>query len=280
MKRLREFEDSSDPLMRRAAELVRGTEPVAPSELRVRWARRRLNSAAHSRRLGVLRPAAAFIVVFGVAATAGAAWGTGRYFVDEYFGEHETSIAEPALQESVGRVSRQSSKALSRSSLVPPATETEATYPPLEEEALAPDVRSKGLEATGNGSMSERSTARSSSPPLPGGPDPLVAAESSSVEASPSGTGNASDAALVLRGLRALRQDGDPDEAARLLDEYRARLPEGALAEEALALSIEAALARGDANAVQLAETYLSRYPKGRFRDAARRAKAKAGAED
>lgn len=280
MKRLREFEDSSDPLMRRAAELVRATQPVVPSELRVRWARRRLNSAAHSRRPRVLRPAAVFGLVFGLAATAAAAWGTGRYVVDEYFGENDTSSAEPVIRESSGRITEQTPKALSPSSPAPPATETAATEPPLPEAPPAPSARSRGLEATGNGSLSVRSMARSASPHVPRGSDPLVAAESSSVEASPSGTGNASDAALVLRGLRALRKDGDPDEAARLLDEYRKRLPEGALAEEALALSIEAALARGDADAAQLADTYLSRYPKGRFRDGARRAKAKTRAED
>lgn len=279
MKRLREFENSADPLMRRAAELVRSTEPLAPSELRVRWARRRLNSARHSRRLGMLRPAMAFVVVFGLAATAGAAWGTARALVNEYFGDSDASIAEPVLRESVGRVTGKSSQALSRSSLVAPVAETDVTDP-FEEHVVAPDARSNAAEAANTHSMNARPTERSSKPLLPRGSAPRVTAESDALEASPSGTGDASDAALVLRGLRALRQEGDPKEAARLLDEYRERVPNGALAEEALALSIEAALVRGDARAAQLAATYLSRYPNGRFREAAKRARAKARAED
>jgi hypothetical protein len=43
-------------------------------------------------------------------------------------------------------------------------------------------------------------------------------------------------------------------------------------AEEALALSIEAAVARGDESARSFAAQYLKRYPGGRFRDQAERA--------
>lgn len=264
MKRLREFEGSTDPLMRRAAELVRSAEPVAPSELRVRWARRRLNSAAHSRRLGVLRPASAFLLVFGLAATAGAAWGTGRLIMDEYFGVNESSLAEPALQESIGRIVRQRSPARSPSSPAL-AVEPDATARDLGDDALWTDPNTSGGEAT-----RARATTR---PPKPSGSG-ASSLPAASVGASPSAAGTGSDAALVLGGLRALRQDGDPKEAARLLDEYRERVPNGALAEEALALSIEAALAQGDQRARQLADTYLQRYPKGRFREAAKRAKA------
>jgi hypothetical protein len=44
------------------------------------------------------------------------------------------------------------------------------------------------------------------------------------------------------------------------------------LAEEALALSIEAASALGASNAPELAAEYLARFPGGRFRDVAQRA--------
>jgi hypothetical protein len=228
----------------------------------------------------VLRPTAAFLVVFGLAATAGAAWGTGKYFVDEYFGENHSAVATPALQESVKRVTRQSAKTPSSDSVVPSAPKTGNDEAALEEEPLSPEAPSNSAEATAARSTAARPVARSSKPAVSGASSSRDTADSTTMAAAPPGTGNASDAVLVLQGLRALRHDGDPKEAARLLEEYRERVPDGALAEEALALSIEAALARGDESAAQLAETYLSRYPNGRFRDAAKRAKAKTRAED
>jgi hypothetical protein len=76
---------------------------------------------------------------------------------------------------------------------------------------------------------------------------------------------------MVAMAMRALRRDHDPARAARLLDDYLALWPDGALVEEALALGIEAARARGDARAPALAADYLRRFPGGRFADAARR---------
>jgi hypothetical protein len=81
-------------------------------------------------------------------------------------------------------------------------------------------------------------------------------------------------ASLVFGAMQALRREGHPDRAAKLLDDYRRRYPNGALAEEALALSVEAAIQRGDPRAKSLAESYLARYPSGQFRKAAERARA------
>src|SRR5689334_6336909 len=83
------------------------------------------------------------------------------------------------------------------------------------------------------------------------------------------------DDRLVFDAMRALRQDGQPERASRSLDEYLRRHPEGQLAEEALALSIEAASARNDPRAKDLASRYLAKYPNGRFRSAAERARAR-----
>ncbi|HEX4405689.1 MAG TPA: hypothetical protein VH560_12715 [Polyangia bacterium] len=83
---------------------------------------------------------------------------------------------------------------------------------------------------------------------------------------------------LVATAMRALRRDHDPAGAARLLDDYLRRWPNGALIEEALALAIEAANARGDARARTFATTYLRRFPAGRFGEAARRTLASASA--
>ncbi len=63
--------------------------------------------------------------------------------------------------------------------------------------------------------------------------------------------------------------------AHQLLDQYLRTNPRGALAEDALALSIEAAAARKDPRAADYARRYLARYPNGRFRKVAERALAR-----
>ena len=77
---------------------------------------------------------------------------------------------------------------------------------------------------------------------------------------------------MVLAAVKALRRDRDPGRAQVLLEDYLRLHPGGALVEEALALSIEAAAARGDEAAATLAAEYLRRFPAGRFREVARRA--------
>ena len=72
--------------------------------------------------------------------------------------------------------------------------------------------------------------------------------------------------------MQMLRNHHDPVRAGQLLDEYLKVYPRGALAEEALALSIEAAAARHDAaRAAAFADRYLKEYPNGRFQRAAER---------
>jgi outer membrane protein assembly factor BamD (BamD/ComL family) len=72
-----------------------------------------------------------------------------------------------------------------------------------------------------------------------------------------------------MDAVKALRQDHDPAEARRLLREYLRLYPHGSLAEEARALSFEAARAAHSPDAVTLANDYLTLYPQGRFRKAA-----------
>jgi hypothetical protein len=80
------------------------------------------------------------------------------------------------------------------------------------------------------------------------------------------------DPSQVAEAVRALRKQGDAARAQALLDQYLRTNPRGALAEDALALSIEAAAARKDPRAADYARRYLSRYPNGRFRGVAERA--------
>jgi outer membrane protein assembly factor BamD (BamD/ComL family) len=82
------------------------------------------------------------------------------------------------------------------------------------------------------------------------------------------------DPSRIVAAIQALRTEHDPDRAATLVAEYLKVYPQGALAEEALALSIEAAAARHNpAAASAFAEQYLKRYPNGRFRRAAEQAR-------
>jgi hypothetical protein len=79
------------------------------------------------------------------------------------------------------------------------------------------------------------------------------------------------DPSLVVSAIQALRQDQDPARASRLLAAYLRTYPHGALAEEAIALSFEAADARKNPAAATFAQRYLRDYPQGRFRVAAER---------
>lgn len=83
------------------------------------------------------------------------------------------------------------------------------------------------------------------------------------------------DPTRVVEAMRALRQEKNPKRAQALLAEHLAQHPRSALSEEVLALSIEAAVARGDARAQDFARRYLKQYPRGRFRELALRTLAK-----
>jgi len=72
---------------------------------------------------------------------------------------------------------------------------------------------------------------------------------------------------LVLSAIHALRETDNPSQAGTLLSRYLSLYPRGVLAEDALALSIEAAAARHDGRAiVDFGRRYLAQYPNGRFR--------------
>jgi hypothetical protein len=83
------------------------------------------------------------------------------------------------------------------------------------------------------------------------------------------------DPSLVVSAIQALRQDRDPARASRLLGAYLRTYPRGALVEEAIALSFEAADARQSPAAATFAQRYLRDYPQGRFRAAAERVTAR-----
>ena len=79
------------------------------------------------------------------------------------------------------------------------------------------------------------------------------------------------DPSLLVQATRALRVDRDPELARSLAKRYLDRQPRGALADEALAISIEAAIDHHDADAAALSIRYLAQFPHGSFRALAER---------
>jgi hypothetical protein len=80
-----------------------------------------------------------------------------------------------------------------------------------------------------------------------------------------------SDAQRLLgAAVRALRHEQAPARAERLLTRYLDAYPDGAAAEDALALAIEATVGRDPARATMFARRYLMRYPSGRWSQLAR----------
>jgi hypothetical protein len=82
------------------------------------------------------------------------------------------------------------------------------------------------------------------------------------------------DASAVSAAMRALRVERNPVRARVLLSRYLGEHPNGNLAEEALAMTIEAAVAHQDADVASLAARYLRLYPRGSFQALARQALA------
>jgi hypothetical protein len=75
------------------------------------------------------------------------------------------------------------------------------------------------------------------------------------------------DPTPVLEAIRALRSSGDAARASALLSAYLRAYPGSVLSEDALALSIEAAVARHDPrSAAELERRYLARFPNGRYK--------------
>ena len=139
---------------------------------------------------------------------------------------------------------------------VAPASESE--QPSGERTAPAPRHRARADRAP-SGEVDEAAAEREAE---------SKGTKSSAVSDRTSGARRAkrSEAALVQQAVVALRNESDPGKAEALLERYRKSNPGGELAEEAMALRIEAALRRKDARAAVLAREYLARYPRGRFR--------------
>lgn len=264
MKRL--VEQSPSPgSEQRLTELLHRIEPTEHDPFRRRRVWTSLMSARS--RYGRRSPwtlRALWIAVLLGGGTAAAALGSGVLsgsvlggspgFVEEWFGTR--SPAKATELEAQGDV--------------PPRNTPSAAASDEPHAAKEDDARPEATEETEPGDA-DHTSAQPSSEPTAGPPPGAVQDKRRPKGPAAPTTEKASgeDPTPVLAAIRAWRSEGDAARAQRLLDGYLRDNPRGALAEDALALSIEVGAARKDPRAVTQAKRYLAAYPKGRFRNLA-----------
>jgi hypothetical protein len=234
MKRLTDPSAELDPSQARLASLVRSATPFRANPFRKRMVLQRLSRVSERRSWLWLHPAlgTAALYLLGSASIAAAAYG---------------------LYERTRGVSRTPPVAAL------PAAPRKDTPKPVGAPALtpAPIAEDDGSLAP---SPAETRTAPRHDARSPAAHDPKVSSRH-----------DGEDPTEVLEAIRALRKQGDAARAQVLLDQYLKAHPSGALTEDALVLSIEAAVARHDPKAIDYAKRYLTRFPHGRFRALASR---------
>ena len=237
MKPLRDTHEFSSESERRVAELLATLDPYEPDPIRRRSLTTQLAAqlaARHpSRSLRLLKPVAAMALLF--AGTAAAATLTERLW------------SEPVDTVLVDQAPPQIPVAHSTAPRPKPAAPARTSARSEPDELSAPPPASAPQKA--QRSSTQRIAAATKKQPARSSEDPRP----------------------VVEALRALRKEQDPARAQSLLNDYMRTNPQGALSEEALALSIEAAHARKDPAAKSYARRYLSRYPAGRQRRLAER---------
>jgi hypothetical protein len=232
MNRLRDM-GGDEPLFRRGSELLRSVTPTATTtapatEMKQRvWRSLQHAPAAAPRGLPILMLKVAIVAIVALGAGTAGAVIAQRWIVPRF---HSQGVAAgPARPiHSVHAAARPE-----RTILTPPVAP-----PPIAEPVVE------------------------TPPPKPAARPTLRRIAS----AAPSAAAVARERTEVLDALVALRREHDPARAGTLLARYLSAHPRGAMREEALALAIEAADARGErAAAAQLAQAYQTEFPAGRF---------------
>jgi hypothetical protein len=255
-----------------AVALLRSIRPHQPSAARKQRLRLNLGRSTSAHAPWFLRPTVVSTILLGGAAAAAAGsaalgyWPRWQARVEE--GPPAEETPPPESKTSV-RKHRAPARAHGDAPLAGPSVPSVPSLLPLPPE-IAP-------EAQPAASPEVRSQIRSASRPEihRGGPTETLTRrlrESAGHRSRTPGGISGEDTSAVLEAVRALRRQHDPARARRLLAAYLEQHPNGALAEEALAMSIEAALVERDGDAPALARQYLSRYPAGPFRGLAQQA--------
>ena len=251
MKRLEDELAPADAVTAAAARLVRA---AASSQVPPGLAQRvRSNVMAHERASTAFRPHPLLVaaVLVGLVALAGATavrvWRDRRVVAEATHAPTVATKAPAVMFEHVAAAA--------------PAPENPTPPPAPREIAIVPPATAAAPHPVAAHIATKPAVSPNVSADVP--VDPVKPATTTDV---------ASAALLVVDATRALHTDHDPAVARSLLDEYLRRYPHGDLAEEALALSIEAATLQDDPAAGVLARTYLKRFSSGRFREIATRA--------
>jgi hypothetical protein len=261
--RLRERADDADPVLARAAELASAVPTLTKSEARKLRVRNAVLASGTGRAWLplVLRPSLVLALVLAAGVVTAAT--IGRPFLIRTYHSLRGSDEVPTLGSSV------STKAQPEARTALPGWPEMKLLPAMPEPA-AP--ASPGLAPARPVNSGARASKPASQPTNQPNPTAQLPKETEPAAPSPVKAASAQETTLLMAAVHSLRREHDPLRAGVLLDDYLARYPGGVLAEEALALAIEAASARGDTQAATLAHTYLQRYPHGRFQQAARAA--------
>jgi hypothetical protein len=249
---------AADPSAAWALGLLRGAEPYRAPAGRKQRVQLRLGHAPRRRAPLVLRLATATVMVVVLCSFAAVVSAALGHWPDWMARAYERVVGSPPPAHGPKSASARARVARRASPPVEPAPPAEIAVPVLEgaPEPIAP------------------APSVVSAPPVePRRPSREVSAAPRAHRAAAAPAQPASeDAAAVATAMRALRVDQDPVRARGLLSRYLADHPNGALAEEALAMTIEAAIAHHDTDVATLAGRYLRLYPRGSFQALARNA--------
>lgn len=279
MKRLVDS-DARDGATERARQVLLEVRPLPDSEARMQRVRAALERAPSSRRRRWAFPSRplvlALLVGAGVAAAAASPW----WSEAQPAGADSTLLQSAARRADAQGAPGKTGRGVDDEGDVAPDTAVAQEVGPVDERNAETEAQLPSPERSPSPSDAVRGDAvrgaeRHGDPKRSPGPTPRADADAQrradaqrggdverSVDAErPS---SMSDVQRVHAAATALRRDGDPRRALRLLDGVSSGSG-GALAEEALALRVEAARRAGDPRAQSYAESYLSRYPKGRY---------------
>ena len=257
--RLRRAARSDEPGLDRLAELVRASQPLTPSLARQRRVRDALDAAPRRQRPRWTR-LTWWAMAWSGLAFAGAM--TGRYV------QHQRAPIVVAAPLTVGahRAVRAAPPLIVTPLHASGPTPASAAAPlPPDAPPSAPPANA--LVARNGRPARDRDcpARRDREPALPSPATTAPTPDASPVPIEPVPMTSMSAATLVSRALHALRHERDFATAGALTAQYLRRFPDGALAEQALAVAIEAAWRRQAPDAPSLARRYLARYPHGQF---------------